>query len=100
MNAWTAQLLSFADMIPGYSRKKLFDDIIPLLKEEKFMTQQDMMERYQVSLATIKKWCDEGKIVPSLKVPGGTVRYALSDALIFEKNYRPEIIRKQNKRGK
>ena len=84
MKAQTAALLLFADATFEGGRDELLKDLIPLLADKKFFSPEKVAERYDVSLSTVKVWRRDGKLTPSLKIPGGTARYTLSDLEKFE----------------
>ena len=84
MKAETAALLLFADAtIPG-GREALLEDLVPLLADRRFYSMAEVAKRYSVSERAVKGWRQEGKLIPSLKIPGGTVRFSLADLLKFE----------------
>lgn len=77
-----------ADSIPGYSREILLTEIEPLIAAKKFYTVKELAERYEVTVQTIKNWASDKKLVPTLKVGDGCVRYSAADLAEFEKNFR------------
>jgi hypothetical protein len=76
-----------ADAIPGYSRDQLLADLEPLIASKKFYTTQELAERYEVTIQTIKNWTKDKKLVPTLKVGDGCVRYSAADLAEFEKKF-------------
>lgn len=88
MRSETTALLVMADSIPGYSREMLLADIEPLIAAKKFYTVKELAERYEVTVQTIKNWASDKKLVPTLKVGDGCVRYSAADLAEFEKNFR------------
>lgn len=84
MNALTQSLLTVADTIFPGGRAAFLDDLVPLVADKKFFSTEEVAERYRVSIPTVKNWRKEGKIVPTLKIPGGSVRYTLADLQNFE----------------
>lgn len=83
MNATTAAILSMCDALPG-GREQLLNDLMPLMADKIYFSHEAIARRYDVSLATVKVWRGKNLIVPSLKIPGGTVRYSLADLHRFE----------------
>lgn len=51
---------------------------------EKFLTQQDVAERYKVTRISIWRWCKEGRL-PQPVIVGGVKRWRLSDLEAWEK---------------
>lgn len=87
MRSETTALLVMADSIPGYSRDILLAEVEPLIAAKKFYNTQELSERYGVTVQTIKNWAREGKLIPTLKVGDGCVRYSAADLAEFEKNF-------------
>ncbi len=85
----THAILQLADSIPGYSRNKLIEDCAPLWKGNKMFTQSDVAEHLDVTIQTIKNWNAIGYLIPTLKLPGGTCRYSISDIEVFKQTYKP-----------
>ena len=85
MKSETLAILNVLDAL-GISRKDFFEDLRPLIVEEKFYTAEDLAVRYAVSEQTIRNWAREKKLVPSIKVGVGCLRYSASDLAEFEKN--------------
>lgn len=84
MHATTAAILTMADALPG-GREQLLNDLMPLMADKIFFSPEAIARRYDVSLPTVKLWRAKGLLCPSLKIPGGTARYTLSDLHKFEK---------------
>ena len=84
MNLLTVKLLDIADMLFPRGRDEFLDDVMPVLKDRHFYTTEELAERYRVTPNTIKNWRAQGKLVPSLKIPGGSVRYSPADLHNFE----------------
>ena len=84
MKAETLAVLQVADLVVPGGRAAFLADIVPLVAAEKFFTTEDVAERYSVSIPTVKYWRSSGKLVPTFKVPGGSVRYTLADLQRFE----------------
>jgi hypothetical protein len=87
MRSESTALLIMADSIPGYSRDQLLADLEPLIASKKFYTTQELAERYEVTIQTIKNWTKDKKLVPTLKVGDGCVRYSAADLAEFEKKF-------------
>ena len=90
MKPQTLAMLVLADSVFPKGREEFIRDLIPSLALKKFLTIEDIAERYQVSISAVKTWIAAGKLVPALKIPGGTARYTLADVLNFENKYRKE----------
>ena len=90
MKAATLTVLQVADLVVPGGRTAFLADIVPLVASQKFFTTEDVAERYSVSIPTVKYWRKEGTLVPSLKVPGGSVRYTLADLQKFEQTGKKE----------
>ena len=84
MKAATLTVLQVADLVVPGGREAFLADIVPLVAAQKFFTTEDVSERYSVSIPTVKYWRKEGRLVPTLKIPGGSVRYTLADLYKFE----------------
>lgn len=84
MNTLTVKLLDIADTLFSKGRDEFLDDLMPILKDRHYYTTEELAERYRVSVPTIKNWRKEGKLLPSLRIPGGSVRYSPSDLYKFE----------------
>ena len=84
MNTTTQTLLTVADLIVPGGRAAFLEDLVPLVADKKFFSTEEVAERYRVSVSTVKHWRDVGMIVPTLKIPGGSVRYTLADLQKFE----------------
>ena len=84
MKAETAAILALADTIYPHGREDLIADLHTLIRDKKFLTIEDVAERYQVSPSCVKQWRAAGKITPSLKMAGGTVRFTLADLEKYE----------------
>lgn len=91
MKPQTLAMLILADTVFPKGRSEFIQDLIPLLAGKKFLTIEDIAERFQVSISTVRNWMQCGKLNPALKIPGGSVRYKLSDILEFEKKYKSEV---------
>lgn len=87
MQSETNIILSLADALPGYGRDRMLEDLEPLIRAKKFFTVQEVAERYGVTVQTVKNWAKE-KLVPSLRVGEGCVRYSAADLAEFENKYR------------
>lgn len=87
MRSESTALLIMADSIPGYGRDQLLADLEPLIASKKFYTTQELAERYEVTIQTIKNWAKDKKLVPTLKVGDGCVRYSAADLAEFEKKF-------------
>lgn len=90
MKAATLTVLQVADLVVPGGRNAFLDDIVPLVADRKFFSTEDVAERYSVSIPTVKYWRQAGKLVPTLKVPGGSVRYTLADLQKFEQTGKKE----------
>lgn len=84
MHPTTAAFLAQADTIPGYGRTQLIKDMIPLIKDEVLFTYKEVAEHFKVSYPCIRNWVAVGKISPSIRIPGGTVRFTLADLQNFK----------------
>lgn len=87
MRSETTAFLIMADSITGYGRNQLLADLEPLITAKKFYTTQELAERYEVTIQTIKNWAKDKKLVPTLKVGDGCVRYSAADLAEFEKKF-------------
>lgn len=76
--------LMLANEIPGYSAAKFLQEVRGWVKDDIFYSQQEIAEKYGVSLQCVKKWCADGDLKASFKRPNGTVRYRESDLLELE----------------
>ena len=85
MKAATLTVLQVADLVVPGGRNAFLDDIVPLVASKRFFSTEDVAERYSVSIPTVKNWRASGRLVPTLKIPGGSVRYTLADLVQFEK---------------
>ena len=85
MRSETISILNLVDSLP-MGRKGFFQDLAPLLVEEKFYTAEAVAERYSVTEQTVRNWARDKKLVPTIKVGGGCLRYSASDLAEFEKN--------------
>lgn len=88
MRSETAAFLIMADSIPGYSREILLAEVEPLIAAKKFYTVKELAERYEVTIQTIKNWASDKKLIPTLKVGDGCIRYSAADLAEFEKTFR------------
>ena len=84
MNAQTLAILNLADQLVKGGRQALIADLADELATRKYLSTDEVAERYSVSQACVKKWRENGVLVPSLRINNGTVRYALSDLQKFE----------------
>ena len=78
--------LMLANEIPGYSAAKFLQEVRSWVKDDIFYSQQEIANKYNVSLQTVKKWCADGDLKPSFKRPNGTIRYRETDLLELENN--------------
>jgi|GEM_PF-5995098 len=83
MNATTVAILALADALPG-GRTALLKDLAPLCGDKVYFSPEAVASRYDVSLSCVKMWRSKGLLVPSMKIPGGTSRYTLTDLMKFE----------------
>lgn len=83
MNATTVAILALADALPG-GRNALLQDLAPLCGDKVYFSPEAVARRYDVSLSCVKTWRSKGLLIPSMKIPGGTARYTLSDLMKFE----------------
>ena len=79
MHPVTTSILAQADAVPGYGRRGLFNDIIPLIKSEMLYTTNEVAERVKVTIHCVKKWQAQGRLKESVKISGGTVRFTEED---------------------
>jgi hypothetical protein len=86
MRSETLAILNLLDTF-GMQRKDFFADLAPLLVEEKFYTAEDVAARYSVTEQTVRNWAKDKKLVPTIKVGGGCLRYSASDLAEFEKKH-------------
>jgi hypothetical protein len=85
MNAETVAILNLVDAMG--CRSAFLRDIEPLISEVKFYTAEDVAARYSVTEQTVRNWAREKKLVPTIKVGGGCLRYSSSDLAEFEKKH-------------
>lgn len=78
--------LMLANEIPGYSAAKFLQEVRSWVKDDIFYSQQEIADKYNVSIQTVKKWCADGDLKPSFKRPNGTIRYRETDLLELENN--------------
>ena len=83
MNATTVAILSLSDALPG-GREAFLKDLAPLCGDKLYFSPEAVAKRYDVSLSCVKMWRSKGLLTPSMKIPGGTARYTLSDLMKFE----------------
>lgn len=84
MTPQTLAILNLADQLIKGGRQALIADLADELALRKYLSTDEVAERYSVSQACVKKWRENGVLVPSLRINNGTVRYALSDLQKFE----------------
>jgi DeoR/GlpR family transcriptional regulator of sugar metabolism len=85
MNAETIAILNLLDAMG--CRTAFLRDIEPLVSGNKFYTAEELAERYAVSEQTIRNWAKEKKLIPTIKVGIGCLRYSSSDLAEFEKKH-------------
>jgi predicted DNA-binding transcriptional regulator AlpA len=88
MREQTVALLALADAIIPGGRQELLKDLRPLLNADRFYTPHQIAEMFGMSLSTVRNWSTTGKLVPSIKVDNGTVRYTQEDIDRFVDNNR------------
>lgn len=59
-------------------------DKAPIEPGEVWLTMQDLADRYQVALQTVRVWHSTGKTPRSLKLNGKFVRFRMEDVLTWE----------------
>ena len=91
MNAQTAAILNLADQLLKGGRQALIADLVDELASRKYYATKEVAERYSVSVDCIKKWRENGTLVPSLRIENGTVRYSLKDLQTFEAKHGKEV---------
>lgn len=77
-------IFQIADTMPGYGKEMLLSEVKPFVREKIYFKQQEIADRFKVTLDCVKQWCKAKKLQHSLKVPGGTIRYTLADVEQFE----------------
>ena len=90
MKVETLAILNMVDLFFPGGRDEFLKEIVPLIADEKFYTTGELADKLRVSVPTIKNWRKEGKITPTLKIPGGSVRYTLADFERFKEIGRKE----------
>lgn len=85
MTQSTLAILALADTLVRGGRQALIQDLADELAARRYLTTEDVADRYSVSKACVKKWREAGILMPSLRIANGTVRYALSDLQKFER---------------
>jgi len=91
MTSQTLAILNLADQLVKGGRQALIQDLADELATRKFLTTEDVAERYAVSKACVKNWRETGILKPSLRIWNGTVRYSLADLQQFERTYGKEV---------
>lgn len=86
MKSNTLAILTLADAVFPGGRAELLDDLMPLCRDKVYFSPEAVAKRYDVSLSCVKVWRAKGLLVPSLKIPGGSVRYTLLDLANFEQS--------------
>lgn len=94
MTAQTLAILNLADALLKGGRQTLIAELADDLATRKYYTTEAVAERYSVSKEAVKKWRENGILVPSLRISNGTVRYSLADLQKFEQTYGKEGSRK------
>lgn len=94
MTAQIQAILNLADAVLKGGRQALISELADDLAARKFYTADAVAERYSVSKEAVKKWRENGTLVPSLRISNGTVRYSLADLQKFEQTYGKEGGRK------
>ncbi len=84
MTQSTLAILALADTLVKGGRQALIQDLADELSARRYLTTEDVADRYSVSKACVKKWRETGILIPSLRVTNGTVRYSLADLQKFE----------------
>ena len=84
MNQQTLAILNLADQLIKGGRQALIADLADELATRRYLTTQEVADRYSVTQACVKKWREGGVLLPSLRIGNGTVRYSLADLQKFE----------------
>lgn len=90
MRAETIALLNVADSIENYGREQFLKDCEKLIDQKRFYSCEELSERYDVSIQTLKNWEEQKKLVPDLRIGKGCVRYSAFVIEQFERNHNPE----------
>lgn len=86
MREQTVALLALADAIIPGGRQELLKDLRTLINADRFYTPHQVAEMFGLSLSAVRNWAATGKLVPSIKVDNGTVRYTQKDIDRFVAN--------------
>lgn len=49
--------------------------------DDELLTTSDVAKYFRVEAATVRRWIDEGRLVPTARTPGGQYRFTRADLL-------------------
>lgn len=88
MDTTTQAILELADKVHPGGRKLFLAEIAPLVSDKIFLSAESVAKRLDVSVSCIRHWKEIGRLVPTIKIPGGTARYTLEDIENFVNTYK------------